>query len=257
MNLMSATSPRMDWILTSPELAGSRRSICVTSPVITAREFTPMRVRNIFICRTVVFCASSRMTYELCSVRPRMNASGAISMTPSSMKRRILSYDMRSASASYIGRRYGIHLLLHVARQEARGSRPPRPRGAPGRCGPPSSAAARSPPRRPRDRSCRCRRGRSRTRSSCSSSALRYSACVGVRARTALAVERVARRALVRFGERGPLPLRRVVAERGGDVGLSTTLPLSASCTSSWSAREARGDGLLLAGDGDGAIARA
>ncbi len=38
-----------------------------------------MRVRNIFICSGVVFCASSRMMKLLFSVRPRMNASGATS----------------------------------------------------------------------------------------------------------------------------------------------------------------------------------
>ena len=41
----------------------------------------PMRVRNIFICSAVVFCASSRMTNASLSDRPRMNASGATSMT--------------------------------------------------------------------------------------------------------------------------------------------------------------------------------
>ena len=38
------------------------RSIWVMSPVITAFEPKPRRVRNIFICSDVVFCASSRMT---------------------------------------------------------------------------------------------------------------------------------------------------------------------------------------------------
>jgi hypothetical protein len=37
------------------------RSTWVTSPVITALLPKPMRVRNIFICSGVVFCASSRM----------------------------------------------------------------------------------------------------------------------------------------------------------------------------------------------------
>ena len=37
------------------------RSICVTSPETTIFEPAPIRVRNIFICETVVFCASSRM----------------------------------------------------------------------------------------------------------------------------------------------------------------------------------------------------
>ena len=42
----------------------------------------PKRVRNIFICSGVVFCASSSMMKLSFSVRPRMKASGAISMTP-------------------------------------------------------------------------------------------------------------------------------------------------------------------------------
>ena len=33
---------------------------------------TPMRVRNIFICSGVVFCASSRIIKESSSVRPRI-----------------------------------------------------------------------------------------------------------------------------------------------------------------------------------------
>ena len=48
------------------------RSICVTSPVTTALAPKPMRVRNIFICSGVVFCASSRMMKAWFSVRPRM-----------------------------------------------------------------------------------------------------------------------------------------------------------------------------------------
>ena len=46
------------------------------------RLFSPSRVRNIFICIDVVFCASSRMMAALVSVRPRMKASGAISISP-------------------------------------------------------------------------------------------------------------------------------------------------------------------------------
>ncbi len=42
------------------------------SPVITAVEPKPIRVRNIFICSTVVFWLSSRMMKLLFSVRPRM-----------------------------------------------------------------------------------------------------------------------------------------------------------------------------------------
>ena len=52
------------------------------SPVTTIREPNPRRVRNIFICSGLVFWASSRITNESLSVRPRMKASGATSMTP-------------------------------------------------------------------------------------------------------------------------------------------------------------------------------
>ena len=52
----------------------------MTSPVITALELKPRRVRNIFICSLVVFWASSRITKESLSVRPRMKASGATSI---------------------------------------------------------------------------------------------------------------------------------------------------------------------------------
>ena len=54
---------------------------------MTALDPNPMRVRNIFICSGVVFCASSRMMKLLFRVRPRMNASGATSMAPRSSSR--------------------------------------------------------------------------------------------------------------------------------------------------------------------------
>src|SRR5438445_13640465 len=50
-------------------------------------ELNPSRVRNIFICSEVAFWASSRITNESLSVRPRMNASGAISISPRSIRR--------------------------------------------------------------------------------------------------------------------------------------------------------------------------
>ena len=75
----------------SPDSLPRGKSVCVMSPVTTAREPKPMRVRNIFICSGVVFCASSRMTNDSFSVLPRMNASGAISMTCRSMRRPTLS----------------------------------------------------------------------------------------------------------------------------------------------------------------------
>src|SRR6266581_1589789 len=81
------------------------RSIWVLSPVITAREFTPRRVRNIFICIPVAFCASSRITNASDSVRPRMYASGAISIIRDSIAFCTRSRGIMSSSASYSGRR--------------------------------------------------------------------------------------------------------------------------------------------------------
>ncbi len=73
---------RISMASTRPERRESGKSIWVTSPVITALELNPSRVRNIFICSLVVFCASSRITNESFSVRPRMKASGATSIIP-------------------------------------------------------------------------------------------------------------------------------------------------------------------------------
>ena len=74
----ACTRPERD-ALSSP-CAG--KSIWVMSPVIAAREPKPRRVRNIFICSRVVFCASSRMMNASFSVLPRMKASGATSIMP-------------------------------------------------------------------------------------------------------------------------------------------------------------------------------
>ena len=75
---------RISPITTRPERWSRGRSIWVMSPVTTIFEPKPSRVRNIFICSGLVFCASSRITNESFSVRPRMNASGATSMIPRS-----------------------------------------------------------------------------------------------------------------------------------------------------------------------------
>ena len=48
------------------------RSRWEASPVTTKVDEKPRRVRNIFICSGVVFCASSRITKALLKVRPRM-----------------------------------------------------------------------------------------------------------------------------------------------------------------------------------------
>ena len=69
-----------------PDRWSRGRSICVTSPVTTTFEPKPSRVRNICICSGEVFCASSRMMKLSFSVRPRMNASGATSIVPRSIR---------------------------------------------------------------------------------------------------------------------------------------------------------------------------
>ena len=85
---------------TSPLTRPGGRSFWVMSPVTTARVPLPMRVRNIFICSEVVFWASSRMMKASLSVRPRMKAIGAISITPRSRSRCAFSASIMSWSAS-------------------------------------------------------------------------------------------------------------------------------------------------------------
>ena len=76
-----AATPGLSSVFSSPArpLLPLGTSTCVVSPVTTTREPKPIRVRNIFICSGVAFCASSRMMKLPLSVRPRMNASGATS----------------------------------------------------------------------------------------------------------------------------------------------------------------------------------
>src|SRR6476659_6048962 len=80
-NSTPSTSRRISLTTTRPERWSRGRSIWVMSPVMTIFELKPRRVRNIFICSGLVFCASSRITNESFRVRPRMKASGATSMT--------------------------------------------------------------------------------------------------------------------------------------------------------------------------------
>ncbi len=75
------------------------------SPVTTIFELKPSRVRNIFICSGVVFWASSRMMKLSFKLRPRMNASGATSITPRSRCCDTRSGSSMSCSASNSGRR--------------------------------------------------------------------------------------------------------------------------------------------------------
>src|SRR5579859_1636022 len=61
---MPSILPQISRASMRPLFLPEGKSICVTSPVMTALELKPRRVKNIFICSLVVFCASSRMTKE-------------------------------------------------------------------------------------------------------------------------------------------------------------------------------------------------
>ena len=56
------TSRRIRSASTRPEVTPRGRSIWVVSPVTAMRLPSPRRVRNIFICMVVAFCASSSTT---------------------------------------------------------------------------------------------------------------------------------------------------------------------------------------------------
>ena len=93
---MPSTLPSSRIASIRPETWPLGRSIWLGSPVTIMRLFSPSRVRNIFICIEVVFCASSRMIAALVSVRPRMKASGAISISPDCKARSTMRASIRS-----------------------------------------------------------------------------------------------------------------------------------------------------------------
>ncbi len=142
-----------------------------------------MRVRNIFICSTVVFCASSRMMKESFSERPRMNASGATSMTLRSMSAPDAIEAHHLVQRVVHRPQVRIDLLRQVAGQEAqplaRLDRRPHQHDA--------AHAIRlqrlDRASRPRDRSCRCPPGRCRRSGRCRGCASRYSRWFGPRPR--------------------------------------------------------------------------
>ena len=102
-----------------PEATPRGRSIWVRSPVTTMRLPSPRRVRNIFICIVVAFCASSSTTKAFDSVRPRMKASGAISIRFSSISFSTCFRRQEVVQRVVERLHVGIDLLLHVAGQEA------------------------------------------------------------------------------------------------------------------------------------------
>ena len=102
-----------------PEIWPCGRSTWLGSPVTIMRLFSPSRVRNIFICIEVVFCASSRITTAFDSVRPRMKASGAISISPACSARSTMRAVHQVVERVVDRPQIGIDLLAHVAGQEA------------------------------------------------------------------------------------------------------------------------------------------
>jgi hypothetical protein len=79
----------------------------------------PNRVRNIFICSVVVFCASSMMMKASFSVRPRINASGATSMMFFSSILSTFSGSQQIVERVIKRPQIRIDLLLQAARQKA------------------------------------------------------------------------------------------------------------------------------------------
>lgn len=68
---ISSSSKRSSASL-NPEHTPRGKSHCVISPLTITVTFSPRRVKNIFICAAVTFCASSRMTTAFSKVRPRI-----------------------------------------------------------------------------------------------------------------------------------------------------------------------------------------
>jgi hypothetical protein len=87
VNFTASTFDKIRRTWGRPESWMDGRSIWLRSPVITIFEFWPRRVRNIFIWEMVLFWASSKIIKASDSVRPRINARGAISMVPISINR--------------------------------------------------------------------------------------------------------------------------------------------------------------------------
>ena len=93
--------------LISPDCDLFIKSIWDGSPFTTSFEFSPILVKNILICVSVAFCASSRIAKLFFKVLPLINANGAISISPDSIFLSIFSAPKSSYSASYKGLRYG------------------------------------------------------------------------------------------------------------------------------------------------------
>ena len=114
------STPASSWTASArPEVCPVGRSTWLGSPVTIMRLFSPSRVRNIFICIEVVFCASSRMTTAFDSVRPRMKAKRR-DLDLAALQRALDDARVHQVEQRVVDRpQIGIDLLAHVAGQEA------------------------------------------------------------------------------------------------------------------------------------------
>ena len=104
----------------NPDFWPGGRSVCEGSPVTIMREPSPRRVKNIFICIDVAFCASSSSTQALLKVRPRMNARGS-HLDHAGLHAAFEHAGIHEISERIIDRpQIRIDLVAHIARQEAK-----------------------------------------------------------------------------------------------------------------------------------------
>src|ERR1700677_3199542 len=92
----------------SPDFCPGARSVWLGSPLTIIRDPSPRRVRNIFICMAVAFCASSKRMAALDSVR-HAGLDAPFDHAPiHEVIERVID-----------GTQIRIDLVAHIARQEA------------------------------------------------------------------------------------------------------------------------------------------
>ena len=125
---MPSTPPSTGSRPTRPERPPAT-SIWVTSPVTTHFEPNPIRVRNIFICSGVVFCASSRMMKRAVEgAAPHEGQRGHLDGAP--LEQALGPLGLEQVVEGVVERaQVGVDLGHEVAGEEARAARPPRPPG--------------------------------------------------------------------------------------------------------------------------------
>ena len=95
------------WASASPDILCVGRSVCVMSPVTTAFESKPRRVRNIFICSIVAFLRFIQDNKRIIERSASHECNRRNSIMFCSMYLSSVSGDIMSYKASYKGRRYG------------------------------------------------------------------------------------------------------------------------------------------------------